>query len=62
MSPAVSHEMLRAHMNNFHSKTSAACSSQLIQAEHMVKRGRLELPTANPDDNVAVSIPLVDMG
>ena len=32
-------------MNNIHSERSAS-SSQLIQAERMVKRSRLELPTA----------------
>ena len=62
MSPAVPYEMLRARMNNIHSERSAASSSQLIQAERMVKRSRLELSTANPGDNVAVPIPLVDRG
>ena len=62
MSPAVPYEMLRARMNNIHSERSAASSSQLIQAERMVKRSRLELPTTNPGDNVAVPIPLVDRG
>ena len=60
MSPAVPHEMIRARMNNIHLERSAA--SQLIQAEHMIKRSRLELSTANPGDNVAVPIPLVDRG
>ena len=62
MSPAVPHEMLRARMNNIHSERSAASSSQLVQAEHMVKRSRLALPTAKPGENVAVPIPLVDRG
>ena len=55
MSPAVPHEILRAGMNNIHSVSS----SQLIQ---VVKRSRLELPIANPGDNVAVPIPLADRG
>ena len=38
-------------MSNIHTERSAASSFQPIQAERMVKRSRLELPTAKPGDN-----------
>lgn len=39
-----------------------ACNNQMIQAERMVKRSRVELKAGEPGDNVAVLIPLVDRG
>ena len=39
-----------------------ASNNQMIQAERMVKRSRVELKAGEPGDNVAVLIPLVDRG
>ena len=39
-----------------------ACESQLIQAERMVKRSRIDLKVAEVGDNVAIPIPMVDKG
>jgi len=39
-----------------------AAASQIVQAERMVKRSRIELVAGEIGDNVAVPIPLVDRG
>ena len=40
----------------------SACEAQLIQAERMVKRSRIDLKVGEAGDNVAIPIPMVDRG
>lgn len=47
---------------NIHSERNMAQTSQLKQAERMVKRSRVEMVAGKVGDNVAVPIPLVDRG
>ena len=61
MSPIVTAaDLLNARQNNILAERNAANSSQVNQAERMVKRSRLHLPPGQPGDTVAVPIPLVD--
>ncbi|XP_063593704.1 uncharacterized protein LOC134770628 [Penaeus indicus] len=47
---------------NITAQRKGAHMSQLPQAEHMVKRSRIDLTADEPLDNAAVPIPLVDKG
>jgi len=47
---------------NIHSEWNMAQTSQLKEAERMVKRSRVEMVAGKVGDNVAVPIPLVDRG
>jgi len=48
--------------NNIIAQRKGARTSQLAQAERMVKRSRIDLAACEPLDNAAVPIPLVDRG
>jgi len=54
-------ELNQRHVN-IHSERNLAQTSQLKQAERMVKRSRVEMVAGKVGDNVAVPIPLVYRG
>ena len=61
MSPIVtSADLLNARKNNILAERNAASSSQVNQAESMVKRSRLHLSPGQPGDTATVTVPLVD--
>ena len=59
---AVPADLLKARIHNIVNERNGVSSSQLSQAERMVKRSRLELTSGQEGDNVAVPIPPVDRG
>ncbi|KAK6181583.1 hypothetical protein SNE40_009409 [Patella caerulea] len=55
-------DLLNARLQNILWERNGASSAQMIQAQRMVKRSRVELATGQVGDNVAVPVPLVDRG
>src|SRR6218665_607593 len=51
-----------SHMDQLQSQRKRACDSLVQQAEHMVKRSRVQHAPGSPGDNVTVPIPMVDRG
>ena len=54
--------LLDTRQNMIHSQRVGARMSQCAQAELMIKRRRLQLPSVDKGDTVALSIPQVDRG
>ena len=54
--------LLDTRQTMIHSQRDGARVSQCAQAERMIKRRRLQLPSVNTGDTVALSIPQVDRG
>ena len=54
--------LLDTRQNMIHSQRVGARMSQCAQAERMIKRRRLQLPSVDKGDTVALSIPQVDRG
>ena len=55
-------EPLGQRLQDITDQRKRARESQLIQAERMVKRSRIDLKVAEVGDNVAIPIPMVDKG
>ena len=58
----VSADLLNTRIDSILNEKNGASSSQMTQAERMVKISKLELTSGQVRDNVAVPIPLLDRG